>query len=94
MQCIMPDLTHPPSSVVHLYSMQITEQLQYIADWLTTQSARRGARAGRGARFPNLEWTVKGERRSSFLITLMIFLSFFSFLFFLFPPRLEPATSY
>lgn len=44
-------LTRLPVSVLHLYSMQITAQLQYTADWLTTQSARRGARAGRAVIF-------------------------------------------
>lgn len=44
-------LTPPCLLVVHLYNMQITEQLQYIADWLTTQSARRSARAGYGTRW-------------------------------------------
>lgn len=37
------DLTQLPFSVVHLYSMQIAEQLQCLADWLTTHSPRSGA---------------------------------------------------
>lgn len=63
---IVHGLTQLPGSVVHLYSMQITEQLQYIADWLTTQSARLGARAGHCARIPHSEWTVQEDTIQAF----------------------------